>query len=360
MILRTRFTVVITGAALIAAAVFPAVSGAAPIDEKRRQAAELQRQIAANDHEVVALSERFNGARYRMSQAQEAIAAAERRKQVAELERRKIRSAIARRAAQVYRSAGSSTPFAQINVSSVNEMAARSKYASITAARDDRLIAKLRDVEDDLEIRKAELERQRAAAESEVKAADAARVQIAAKTRQARVLQDQVQGEIADIMRKQEEARAAAARAAAARASVARAAPRASRPAPGPVNFVDVPAPNAGAAAAVAFAKAQVGKGYRFATAGPDTFDCSGLTSAAWARGGVSLVRYSGAQYQQTIRIGRGDLQPGDLIFYGPNASDHVAMYVGGGMVVSASNPRVGVRYVPIYGSPMGYGRTRA
>lgn len=360
MHLRTRVTVMVTSAALAAAAVLPPVAGAAPIDDKRRQAVELQREIDANDHEVVVLSERYNGAQYRVSQARAAITEAEQRMKAAETERRKIRSALARRAAQVYRGAGSSTPFAQINVASVNEMASRSKYASIAAQRDDQLIARLRNVEEDLDIRRTELERQRAAAESEANAAEAARAQIAVKNREARALQSQVQGEIAEIMRKLEAARVAAARASAARVVAQTAARSTSRPAPAPVNFVDVPAPNAGAAAAVAYAKAQVGKGYRFATAGPDTFDCSGLTAAAWARGGVSLVRYSGAQYQQTIRIGRGDLQPGDLIFYGPNASDHVAMYVGGGMVVSASNPRVGVRYVPMYGSPMGYGRVRA
>lgn len=360
MNLRARIATAIIGAAVVVAAAFPAPSSAAPIDDKRRRAAELQHQIEANDHEVVALSERFNGARYRKAQAEEAIADAEARKVAAEAERRQIRSALARRAAQIYRGAGSSSPLAQIKVSSVVEYASRSKYASVVGERDDRLIAKLRDVEDGLEIRKAELERQRAAAASEAQAAEAARAQIAARTREARALQDQVQGEIGEILRQQEAARAVAARAAAARVASQRVAAPSIRRTQAPVNFVDVPAPNAGAAAAVAYAKAQVGKAYRFATAGPDTFDCSGLTSAAWARGGVSLVRYSGAQYQQTIRIGRGDLQPGDLIFYGPNASDHVSMYVGGGMVVSASNPRVGVRYVPMYGSPMGYGRVRA
>ena len=122
----------------------------------------------------------------------------------------------------------------------------------------------------------------------------------------------------------------------------------------------NVPAPNGGAAAAVAFAKAQVGKGYRYATSGPDTFDCSGLTAAAWARGGVSLAHYSGAQYQETIRIGAGDLQPGDLVFYGPGGSQHVEIYIGGGMVVSASNPSSGVKMAGVrYGSASGYGRVR-
>ena len=127
-----------------------------------------------------------------------------------------------------------------------------------------------------------------------------------------------------------------------------------------PQNMPNVPAPNGGAAAAVAFAKAQVGKGYRYATSGPDTFDCSGLTAAAWAHGGVSLAHYSGAQYQETTRIGAGDLQPGDLVFYGPGGSQHVEIYIGGGMVVSASNPSSGVKLAGVrYGSAYGYGRVR-
>ena len=98
----------------------------------------------------------------------------------------------------------------------------------------------------------------------------------------------------------------------------------------------------------------------RYATSGPDTFDCSGLTAAAWARGGVSLAHYSGAQYQETIRIGAGDLQPGDLVFYGPGGSQHVEIYIGGGMVVSASNPSSGVKLAGVrYGSASGYGRVR-
>ena len=76
-----------------------------------------------------------------------------------------------------------------------------------------------------------------------------------------------------------------------------------------------------------------------YATSGPSTFDCSGLTAAAWAAAGVGLAHYSGAQYQETIRIGPGDLQPGDLVFYGPGGSHHVEIYIGGGMVVSAVQP---------------------
>src|SRR6266511_2494224 len=103
-----------------------------------------------------------------------------------------------------------------------------------------------------------------------------------------------------------------------------------------PVSFPKVTA-SGGAAKAVAYAKAQVGKPYAYGADGPDSFDCSGLTMMAWAQAGVSLPHSSSAQYSATRRISAGELQPGDLIFYYSPIS-HVAIYVGGGMQVAATH----------------------
>jgi len=123
-------------------------------------------------------------------------------------------------------------------------------------------------------------------------------------------------------------------------------------PAPAPVSQPAPPAPQSapappvatGAAAAVAFARAQLGEPYRWAAAGPDAWDCSGLTSGAWAAGGKSLPHYSVAQYEQSTPIRAGDLRPGDLVFWGstssPSSIFHVALYVGEGRIVHA--PRTG------------------
>ena len=364
MNLRTRVMVVAIATAMTAATVFPAVVGASPVDDKRRQAAELQRQIAANDTKLVTLSEQLNGARYRMAQAEAAIAEAQQRTDAAIAQRQKIRRLLGQRAAQIYRHAGSSTPLQQMDVSSIGEMAARSKYASAAADRDDQLIARLQKAEEELAARKADLETKRSAAKAQADAADSARSKLDTTNRQSKTLLSQVNGQIADIIRRDNEAHAAALQrtaAAAAQRATNNTGSNSGHVASIPANFPNAPAPNAGAAAAVAFAKAQVGKGYRYATSGPDTFDCSGLTAAAWARGGVSLAHYSGAQYQETIRIGAGDLQPGDLVFYGPGGSQHVEIYIGGGMVVSASNPSTGVKLAGVrYGSASGYGRVRA
>jgi cell wall-associated NlpC family hydrolase len=358
MNLRTKVSVVILVTATMAAAAFPALSGASPVDDKKRQAAELQRQIDANDNQLVALSETLNGANLHLAEAQAGIDEAQRRTDAAEAERSRVRDILSRRAAQMYQGAGSSSPLSDLDVKSLGEVATRSKYASAAADHDDVLIAQLQQAKEALAVRKADLERQRAAAQAEQAAANAAKSKIDSANRQARALEQQVKGEIATIL-SQEAASRAAAQQRAAQAGPTRAA-RTGGHSPIPPNFPNVPAPNAGAAAAVAFAKAQVGKGYVYATSGPDTYDCSGLTAASWARGGVSLAHYSGAQYQETMRIGPNDLQPGDLVFYGPGGSNHVEIYIGGGMVVSASNPSTGVKLAGVrYGTASGYGRVR-
>ncbi len=106
---------------------------------------------------------------------------------------------------------------------------------------------------------------------------------------------------------------------------------------------------------AVSYALAQVGKRYVAGADGPRTFDCSGLTMAAWAQAGVYLPHYSYSQYSATRHIKRSELRPGDLLFYFRSGAHHVAMYIGGGMMVSASNPNDGVEIIgawsPWYGS---------
>ena len=106
---------------------------------------------------------------------------------------------------------------------------------------------------------------------------------------------------------------------------------------PGNAPIPNVPAASPGAAAAVAYAKAQLGKPYRYAGVGPDAYDCSGLTMMAWAYGGVSMPHGSIAQGDMFLRVPDNSMQPGDLVIYYPD-HHHVGMYVGGGMTISATH----------------------
>lgn len=105
------------------------------------------------------------------------------------------------------------------------------------------------------------------------------------------------------------------------------------------------------AAKAIAFAKAQLGKPYVYAAAGPNAYDCSGLTSAAWKAAGVSIPRTSQTQYGAGKSVSRSDLQPGDLVFYYSGIS-HVALYVGNGTIIHAPHPGSNVRYAKLDSMP--------
>ncbi|MGW6604507.1 NlpC/P60 family protein [Streptomyces sp. NPDC055036] len=118
--------------------------------------------------------------------------------------------------------------------------------------------------------------------------------------------------------------------------------PNATSMAPGAVR-----APNARAAAAVAFAYGAIGKPYVWGATGPGAFDCSGLTQAAWRSAGVALPRTTYTQINTGQRVSRGDLAPGDLVFFFSGIS-HVGIYVGGGQMVHAPRPGSAVRLAPI------------
>jgi cell wall-associated NlpC family hydrolase len=116
------------------------------------------------------------------------------------------------------------------------------------------------------------------------------------------------------------------------------------------------PAPTAAvsgsAATAVDFAMDQLGDAYVYGAAGPDSWDCSGLTMAAWGAAGVSLPHSSTAQYSSGAQVSTSELEPGDLVFYYQPIS-HVAMYIGNGQIVHASNPSDPVNVSPVFSMPV-------
>lgn len=108
-----------------------------------------------------------------------------------------------------------------------------------------------------------------------------------------------------------------------------------------------VHAGNVAAQKAVDFAVAQVGKPYVWAASGPDSFDCSGLTMAAWAKGGVSLPHFAASQYTYGTHVSYDSLQPGDLVFLYSDLH-HVEIYIGNGLAVSAPQPGENVKIVRV------------
>jgi cell wall-associated NlpC family hydrolase len=97
-------------------------------------------------------------------------------------------------------------------------------------------------------------------------------------------------------------------------------------------------------------AESQIGKPYQWAAAGPNSYDCSGLTMWAYDQVGVHLDHFTGDQWNEGAHVSRSELRPGDLVFFATNIDDpstihHVGMYVGGDEMVDAPYTGVDVRY---------------
>jgi cell wall-associated NlpC family hydrolase len=112
---------------------------------------------------------------------------------------------------------------------------------------------------------------------------------------------------------------------------------------------------------AVQIAAYQKGDPYRYGAAGPNAFDCSGLTLYAYKQVGKSLVHNAAGQYRQTIHIAKSNKRPGDLIFYTYSGSiTHVAIYAGNGYTWVAPHTGTRVERQRIYSSHYLVGRVRA
>jgi len=158
---------------------------------------------------------------------------------------------------------------------------------------------------------------------------------------------------------------AAQAAAEAARAAAAAAAGGGGGSGGGPAGSSQVPswAGGSGASAtqgdiAANWALTQLGKPYQWGGAGPDTYDCSGLTMVAWAHAGVQLAHWTGYQWESGPHVPLSQLQRGDLLFFATNTSDpntihHVGIYIGNGMMVDAPYTGAFVRIDGMY-SPGG------
>jgi len=179
-----------------------------------------------------------------------------------------------------------------------------------------------------------------------------------AKEAEAQEVYNRLSAEEQERLKKLEEQRQQeeAAREQAARESASPSASPTSQPSESGDKKADPPASSGGSGSgraqqAVSYALAQRGKGYVMGTAGPSTFDCSGLMLAAYKQVGISLPRTSQAQISAGTSVSRGDLQPGDLVFYYSGIT-HVGMYIGDGQIVHAANPRSGVVTAPVGSMP--------
>jgi cell wall-associated NlpC family hydrolase len=297
--------------------------------EPRPSIAEVQRRIDALNDQADRAVEAYAQARIKLAAARRKAAVSRGRVKREEASLTAVRHAMDAVASSAYRSGGTdaltsllttSSPQTFLDRAAALDRISRDQAARLSAAATAR--HRLAVVED-------QAARDLAAQKTVEKAVAGHKATIEHTLSAQKNLLSHLQAEERARLKKLQEQRAAAARHAALLARASRA--RLVRSA-----FATYNGPASGrASAAVAEAYNKLGSPYEWAAAGPDRFDCSGLTMWAWARGGVSLPHSSQAQYDVINHVAQSDVQPGDLVFFG-SPIHHVGIYIGGGQMISA------------------------
>ena len=339
--------------ALTASALLPAPAGADPIADKQAEAVRVERELEELGVKASEAVENYREAESALADANAQVAVVRERLSVVEHDYRDTLARVRRRVVAIYQGRTSPTPLVFMDAKNLQDAAIRFHYASLVAQQDREVVDDLAVARDSLHEQEGRLSAARDEALRHANELRAGREEAEQAVARQKALFDQVKGELAALVaaegarRRAEEERRAREEAARRQAAAERAR-RARSAAPGGTPAVAAPAPHPQAQKAVDTAMAQIGKPYRWGANGPDSFDCSGLTSYAWAAAGVSIPRSSRAQYAGLPHVGMEQLAPGDLVFYG-SPIHHVGMFIGNGQMVNAPYTGEAVRVDSIY-----------
>jgi cell wall-associated NlpC family hydrolase len=304
-------------------------------------------------HELEIAIEQYNDARLRLQDVQDRLADALDDKRAAEALAAEAMGQLEQRAVEAYTGAGSQMDVL-LGASDLSEFSDRLEFMGALAQNDADLAAAALNAR-----QQAEWAAQRYAdtieeKQDELKQMEAKRAEIQRMLDEQRALVDQLNREYQEYIERQE-AQAAAAAAAEAAAAGDTGTSGGTDTTGGGGGFVPPPDTSA-AGVAIAAAQSVLGAPYVWGTAGPDTFDCSGLTTWAYAQAGVYLPHSSAAQASSFPEVSYGAAQPGDLLFFYSPVS-HVSLYLGGGMMIHARHPGPGgevqIGSVAGYGTPV-------
>jgi cell wall-associated NlpC family hydrolase len=319
---RTSRRVLLTLVAATGVVLAPLPAAAAPGPATTPQ--EAAALVAARAHDLEVVTEKFNDAREQLTAKQATAEQAGAQVAAVEVTVTAAREQVRQVARSAYTGERLSTLQAMLSSTSADQMLDRVGTLDTIADHNNELLATAQQATDQADAAKA--------------AADKAAADAQALVDQVATQQADLNSQIADYQAQYDRLNAAqqqASRAQAERAPAASPAKAASSAAPA-VSAGTVVANSAAAQTAVNTALAQVGKPYVWAAAGPNSFDCSGLTQFAYAAAGISLPHSSSGQSGMGAAVSKSDLQPGDLVFFYSPVS-HVGMYIGNGQIVHAS-----------------------
>ena len=346
-----------------------AIEAALANAESAAQRANTQAEIAA---------ERYNGAMWKLSLAQAASKKAAAAAQAASKRVSDQRDNIGRLAAQSYQN---STDFTSLNAvlggTTPTEMLQRSGVVQMANAPMQAAFAEFQRLSDQAKVAQTKAQRAELAQQSLANQATVAKNQAAGAAAAAQQTASAVSSQRDVLLRRLAQAEhvsytlaterqnaleaiararaAARARAEAlARARAAAAAAAAGHSSGGGGGSYVPPANIHGIDRVIAFARAQLGKPYVWAGAGPDVWDCSGLTMMAFRQIGISMPHYATSQYLMGTPVPVSAAQPGDLLFWSTDGTvsgiHHVALYIGNGTFIEAPHTGANVRYDTLYG----------
>ncbi|MEU9452687.1 NlpC/P60 family protein [Streptomyces sp. NPDC048277] len=332
---RARVTVLTTAAAA-AVVLSSQAANAAPAAKPKKD--EVKSQVDKLYEEAEQATEKLNGAKEKQEKLQKQISALQDSVARGQDELNELRDGIGSMATAQYRSGGLD-PSLQLFLSSDPD-----SYLD-KAATLDQLSSQQVEALQKIQAKQRELAQERAEATGKLKDLAATRTELAKN-------KTEVQGKLAQAQKLLNSLTAAE------KAALAAEQDRASRSSSARVDLGNATSATGRAAAAFAAAKTRLGSPYVFGDTGPSTFDCSGLTSWAYAQAGVSIPRTSESQATIGTKIySTSDLQVGDLVFFF-NDLHHVGLYAGNGQILHAPRTGTVVRYesMSTIGGPFMFG----
>jgi peptidoglycan DL-endopeptidase CwlO len=293
----------VAGAAALASLVFPTGVGSATPGEPMPGLKSVVAEARTLSNEISSLNEQYDGLKIQLTQAHTEAQVAQRTysEDLARLGSGKL--AVGQLAAQSYMDGGMVTPMALLTSSSAQTLISRAAFmAELQEENGDRVSQIAESV--------AAAQRARETAQQQTKLAGQLAAQMAGKRRQAQakinILNSAVFKKAMGVFDRT-----------------------------GNYPVVNLPTANTIGAQALRWALSRRGAPYVWGGAGPDDFDCSGLVMWAYAKVGISLPHYTGAQWNMGIHVSRSQLQPGDLVFFYADIG-HVGLYIGDGLMVDA------------------------
>ncbi|MEU5591730.1 NlpC/P60 family protein [Streptomyces sp. NPDC020298] len=331
---RTRVTVLTTAAA---AAVALSANAANAAPSAKLSKSEVKAKVDKLYEEAEQATEKYNGAKEKQEKLQKEISTVQDNVARGQQDLNKLRDGLGSMATAQYRSGGIDPSLQLLLSSDPDDYLDKASTLDQLSGQQVEALKKIQD-------KQRELAQERAEATEKLKDLASTRTELGKKKKEVQSKLAEAQKLLNSLTAKE-------------KADLAAQQERANRSSTERVDLGDTPTASGRAAAAFAAAQSKIGTPYVYGATGPSSYDCSGLTSWAYAQAGVSIPRTSEAQSSIGTRLTRSQLQVGDLVFFF-NDLHHVGLYAGNGQILHAPRTGTVVRYesMDTIGGPFMFG----